>query len=545
MITINKELEDIVDEKNKITYSYDNKFQKINDKKLFEQYKELFDNNIYIQNKKQTQLNQQYQNELINNLSINTVNTNNINLYLSIYDYIFNHIYINYIIPIFNNTLDNEYIKKTFDNDKFKNNIIEIYNYIIKIYYYQFKKNKNLIGIDEIDIFNIFKKKETKKYIIRLLLFCKNSYDKLLKSKSIILPFIYNCLYNVLNFDKYNILKLNINFSPSILLYFNYDSAQPYLYDRKNTIKINDLDFICYRITEFIYFNLKNNYKLFNMENYEIKKNIFDYCFDLLSIEPEKYLSIIEYFNFIEGSIINLKQKYIAFSNSYENKNYIYTINEKTRKNEYKNDYYMNYLGLNLGLTQENVKIIINLIGTKQENYLCFHNKKLINNIDDYKELYYDDNNNLIFKHYHYEFDKNKINYKQNYLNENKEFILNDFEVISYLNWPDGNVPKSLDDFYKFILYVYELEQNVKGNISVHCEAGIGRTGTFILCYDIFKHYQEELNEFKSLSLIDRNKIIDKLIIDLFINIRNQRMRTIQTITQLEFIKNFINYLII
>jgi len=281
------------------------------------------------------------------------------------------------------------------------------------------------------------------------------------------------------------------------------------------------------------------------MENYEIKKSIFDYCYNLFNIEPEKYFSIINYFNFIECSIINLKQKYIAFSNSYENTKYTYFINEKTNKNEYKNDYYMNYLGLNLGLTQENVKIIINLLGTKQEKYLCYHNKNLVNDFDDYRELYFNENNNLIFKHYHYKFDENKINYKQNYLNEDKKFILNNFEVISYLNWPDCDIPKNIDEFYNFILYVYEIEQKTLGNIGIHCEAGIGRTGTFILCYELFKYYNEELKNIKKLSnKYEKDYIINQLIINLFITIRYQRMRTIQTNKQLIFIKDFIDYLI-
>ena len=541
MISFKKSLEDLEKLEDKTIYSNDSDFIKINDKEEYDKFKRLFENNIYKQNDKQLQLNQQFQKELINNLSYDNYN---LYFYLSVYDYIFNYIYTNYIIPIFNNKLNNINIKETFNNDKFKNNIIKIYNDIINTSFNILKNDKELYGINIKYFYNIFYKDETKKYIIRLLLFCKNSYDKLLKSKSIILPFIYNCLYDILKQYKYNLLEFNINFTPSMLLYFNYDSAQPYLYDRNNTIKVNDLDFICYRITEFIYFNLKNKNKLFEMENYEIKKYIFDYCYDLLSIEPEKYLSIINYFNFIEGSIINLNQKYIAFSNSYENINFEYYINELSRKNEYKNDYYMNYLGLNLGLTQENVKIIINLLGTKQENYLCYHNKKLINNIDDYKQLYYNDKNELIFEHYYYKFDKNKIDYKQNYLNKDKEFILNNFNVISYLNWPDGSIPSSLDDFYKFILYVYELEQKIKGNIGIHCEAGIGRTGTFILCYDIFKYYKEELNYIKKLSMIEKNKKINKLIIDLFVKIRYQRMRTIQTLEQLQFIKDFINYLL-
>jgi len=101
-----------------------------------------------------------------------------------------------------------------------------------------------------------------------------------------------------------------------------------------------------------------------------------------------------------------------------------------------------------------------------------------------------------------------------------------------------------MEDFYNFILYVFDLETKLNGNIGIHCEAGIGRTGTFIVCYDIFKYYNEYLSNLKNLSLDEQNNFINDLIIKLFISVRYQRMKFIQTLEQLKFIFDFILYLI-
>ena len=54
-----------------------------------------------------------------------------------------------------------------------------------------------------------------------------------------------------------------------------------------------------------------------------------------------------------------------------------------------------------------------------------------------------------------------------------------------YIKWPDFGVPASPEDFLKFLVAVREsgtLDLSVTvGPPVIHCSAGIGRSGTFIL----------------------------------------------------------------
>mmetsp|Transcript_28013 Transcript_28013/g.27039 ORF Transcript_28013/g.27039 Transcript_28013/m.27039 type:complete len:118 (+) Transcript_28013:853-1206(+) len=63
---------------------------------------------------------------------------------------------------------------------------------------------------------------------------------------------------------------------------------------------------------------------------------------------------------------------------------------------------------------------------------------------------------------------------------------------LQYLSWPDHGAPEEADNeiFEKIIDYMREANQQSKGNnnqnkITLHCSAGIGRTGTLIAIYNI------------------------------------------------------------
>ncbi|XP_064402254.1 tyrosine-protein phosphatase non-receptor type 4-like [Halichondria panicea] len=52
---------------------------------------------------------------------------------------------------------------------------------------------------------------------------------------------------------------------------------------------------------------------------------------------------------------------------------------------------------------------------------------------------------------------------------------------MQYIDWPDHGIPGSKLDFLRFVQSMRTLRGQVKGPVVVHCSAGIGRTGVFIL----------------------------------------------------------------
>lgn len=91
-----------------------------------------------------------------------------------------------------------------------------------------------------------------------------------------------------------------------------------------------------------------------------------------------------------------------------------------------------------------------------------------------------------------------------------------------YTAWPDFGVPESPAAFLNFLNCVRDrnvLESTV-GPAVIHCSAGIGRSGTFVLV---------------DLCLIFIEKDIDFEVKDTLLNLRRQRMGLIQTVDQLRF----------
>ncbi|KAI7697949.1 Tyrosine-protein phosphatase non-receptor type 1 [Sarcoptes scabiei] len=115
-----------------------------------------------------------------------------------------------------------------------------------------------------------------------------------------------------------------------------------------------------------------------------------------------------------------------------------------------------------------------------------------------------------------------------------RKFILYDLsndssrEILHYhyTSWPDFDLPKSSDSFLEFLSAVRAsgcLNNDLYGPTVIHCSAGIGRSGTFVLVDSC-------------LVMIEQNKCRDSInIIDVLLEIRNYRMGLIQTHEQLRF----------
>ncbi|CAC5416990.1 PTPRB [Mytilus coruscus] len=101
----------------------------------------------------------------------------------------------------------------------------------------------------------------------------------------------------------------------------------------------------------------------------------------------------------------------------------------------------------------------------------------------------------------------------------------------NYLAWPDMGTPKTTDIMINFVDTVrQEVKPNMNGPIVVHCSAGVGRTGTFIIM-DIL------LQEIRS-------KCTEVDIFGMILKMRNYRLNMVQTEDQYIFIHNCVKDLI-
>ena len=94
-----------------------------------------------------------------------------------------------------------------------------------------------------------------------------------------------------------------------------------------------------------------------------------------------------------------------------------------------------------------------------------------------------------------------------------------------YMTWPDFGVPESTSTFLRFLQLVNARHPSNHANpILVHCSAGIGRSGTFILvdsCLDRMKESKKPMNL--------------QQITDVLLTMRGMRGGLIQTPEQLKF----------
>ena len=104
-----------------------------------------------------------------------------------------------------------------------------------------------------------------------------------------------------------------------------------------------------------------------------------------------------------------------------------------------------------------------------------------------------------------------------------------------FTNWPDHGVPSdtSKETLYNLVKFIMDTHKNQ--NVVVHCSAGVGRTGTFIMMCYLYKYYIID-NSKKPLLIEDLvNKVLELRVL------RNQFM--VQTKAQFKFICEYNEYL--
>ena len=110
---------------------------------------------------------------------------------------------------------------------------------------------------------------------------------------------------------------------------------------------------------------------------------------------------------------------------------------------------------------------------------------------------------------------------------------------IHFVGWPDKGIPdiKNGDVFDHFIEIIEKVEEE-RGDstVVVHCSAGVGRTGTFIAMYYLYK---EILGQIKG----NKNEIIFN-IFNLVRKLKEMRLHMVQAFEQYKFVYDFVVHLL-
>ena len=122
------------------------------------------------------------------------------------------------------------------------------------------------------------------------------------------------------------------------------------------------------------------------------------------------------------------------------------------------------------------------------------------------------------------------IRYKNKENNNGKKI-----KQIHYGSWPDHQ-SVDLQSIYGNILFMFNLVDNEIGHnpIVVHCSAGVGRTGTFIALYNLYRDILNQLHNTK-------NKRITINLMNLVRKMKEMRMHLVETDEQYKLIYQFVS----
>uniref|UniRef100_A0A1B6CLA7 protein-tyrosine-phosphatase n=1 Tax=Clastoptera arizonana TaxID=38151 RepID=A0A1B6CLA7_9HEMI len=121
----------------------------------------------------------------------------------------------------------------------------------------------------------------------------------------------------------------------------------------------------------------------------------------------------------------------------------------------------------------------------------------------------------------------------QNYIL--RQFFISENDTVKILQhfhwseWPDFGIPSSTETMLEFCKSIKKHTKNKEFNITVHCSAGVGRTGTFIALMVLLK-------------LLKQNKELN--VFATVLHMRSQRANMVQTFEQYEYIYKCLKVLI-
>jgi len=216
----------------------------------------------------------------------------------------------------------------------------------------------------------------------------------------------------------------------------------------------------------------------------------------------------------------------ISTNNKYINASPIYFI---------KNKYFI--------ATQGPLENTIEDFWTMIDEYNCKVIVMLCNLIEDGKEkcaFYYDEK----FRMNKYKICIENIIQKESYIiriiklkNLNNK-IEKKVNQIHFTNWPDNLIPNIQNgEIFNVLLEIILKAEANKGDgpIVSHCSAGIGRTGTFISMYYLYKEIKEQVDK--------KKQFIQFSVFNLVRKLKEMRISMVQNIIQYQFIIHFVYFI--
>ena len=114
-----------------------------------------------------------------------------------------------------------------------------------------------------------------------------------------------------------------------------------------------------------------------------------------------------------------------------------------------------------------------------------------------------------------------------------------EIKQIHYGGWPDHEIPKDIRTVYGNILFMFNIVDNIIGKspICVHCSAGVGRTGTFIALYNLYRDILQQISDKKS-------KQISFSLLNIVRKLKEMRLYLVENEEQYKMIYLFISKLL-
>ena len=120
-----------------------------------------------------------------------------------------------------------------------------------------------------------------------------------------------------------------------------------------------------------------------------------------------------------------------------------------------------------------------------------------------------------------------------------KDKIEKKINQIHITNWPDNFIPNTQNgEVYNVLIDVILTAERNKGNgpIVSHCSGGIGRTGTFIAMYYLYKEIKDQIDKKKDFIQFSVFNLVRKL--------KEMRIAMVQNTIQYKFIIYFVHFIL-